>query len=101
MNPRQIIQKVLGKYLVLGKSYPKPLPKELQDWYCYTSDGGHSIVCVLKQHYRPGADLIEKLVPVPVKSVLRGYEQKGGYIVVDLPYSSEIGLMVPPGDDEF
>lgn len=69
--------------------------------YAYCSDGGHSIVCCLKQDFQTGIDLTDFLLPVPVKSVLRGYQNLDGYIVVDLPYSTEIGLITSPEDDEF
>ena len=83
------------------KSYPRQLPPELAAWYCYPEDAGHSIVCVLKQHYQPDTDLTDRLIPVPVKSVQRGYEVKGSYIIVDLPYDSNLGLITPPEDDEY
>ena len=83
------------------KSYPQQLPPELGSWYCYPTDAGHSIVCVLKEHYRPDTDLTGYLIPVPVKSVKRGYTVQGEYVVVDLPYDSNVGLQTPPEDDEF
>jgi hypothetical protein len=101
MNAREIIHQILDAYLVAGKTYPRPLPKELQEWYCYTVDGGHSIVCAIKRLYQPNATPDTFLVPVPVKSVLRGYTEQDGYILVDLPYDSQIGLMTPGEDDEY
>lgn len=101
MNPQQIIKHIVGIYLVPGKQYPQPLPAELQPWYCYTRDGGHSIVCAIKSLYRPGGSPDDFLVTVPVKTVLRGYSQQNGYILVDVPYNSQVGLMVPEEDDEF
>lgn len=83
------------------KCYPEHLPAELQAWYCYPVDAGHSIVCVLKQHYQPNTDLTSSLIPVPVKSVLRGHTIEGEYIVVDQPYDSTLGLQTPPEDDEY
>src|SRR5947199_9868467 len=101
MNPQQIIQEQLGDYLVPGKTYPQPLLAALQAWYCYTRDGGHSIMCAVKSLYEPGTDPENFLVPVPIKSVLRGYQEQDGYIVVDLPYHRQFGLVTPAGDDEF
>ena len=100
MNKASIIAQ-LGLPLDRTKSYPEPLPPELAQWYCYPIDAGHSIVCILKQHYHPTTDLIGHLIPVPVKSVKRGYAIQREYIVVDLPYDSELGLQVPPEDEEY
>lgn len=105
MTPAQLIQKALEGYLIAGKSYPRPLPQSLATWYCYTSDGGHSIVCVLEVHWREHQekeDLSDYLIPIPVKSVLRqGYAEHNGYIVIDMPYDQDVGLLVPDGDDEW
>lgn len=102
MNQQQIIERMLAPYLVRGKTYPHPLPEALQAWYCYTSDGGHSLLCAVKSLYVPGGDPKGFLVPVPVKSVLRvGHTEQEGYIVVDIPYNSLIGLLTPGEDDEY
>ena len=102
LNHKPIIEQLLGSSLVTSKTYPRPLPEELQAWYCYTTDGGHSILCALKSAYVPDADPASFLVPAPVKSVLRaGYHQQDGYIVVDLPCDSQVGLRTPVEDDEY
>lgn len=67
----------------------------------YPADSGHSILCVLKKEFRPGADLTNSLLPVPVKAVLRKYSIDNGYVVVDLPYDSNFGLEINTEDDEF
>ncbi len=97
----RVVQKVCGEFYVPGKSYHSQLSSQLQEWYAYCSDGGHCIVCCLKADYKPEGDLTDYLLPVPVKSVLQDYELHRGYVVVDLPYSSEIGLITPREDDEF
>jgi hypothetical protein len=97
-----LINRLLGSYLVRGKTYPKPLPSELQEWYCYTSDGGHSVMAAIKSLHSENGSPEEFLVPVPVKAVERvGYAVDHGYVVVDLPYSREIGLVTKADDDEF
>ena len=101
MEPKQVVQRVLAGWLVPGKRYPRPLPVEIAPWHCYTADGGHSIVVVLRRDFRPGADLTDSLVPAPVKSVLRGYAIEDGYVVCDLPYDPDLGLRTPPEDDEY
>ncbi len=100
MNPAMSIAK-LGLPLDKTKSYPKPLPAELERWYCYPIDAGHSIVCVLKEHYQTNTDLTNSLIPIPVKSVLRGYEVQGDYVIVDLHDDPDLGPIVPEGDDEY
>jgi hypothetical protein len=103
---RNIIEKALGNYLVPGTQYPEPskLTDELNNWYCFTSDGGHSILCLLECHleeaFKETEDEIYKhLVPVPVKTVLKNYRVELGLIVVDLPYSFEMGLEIEDEDD--
>lgn len=100
-SPAEIIREQLGRYLVEGVRYHSELPAELAAWYVYTSDGGHSIVAVLAATMSGAADLTRLLVPVPVRSVLRGYELRDGYVVVDLPYDPALGLLTPAEDDEY
>jgi hypothetical protein len=105
MDTREIINRNLRGMLVSGKSYPSPLPPELETWYAYTLDGGHSIVCLLETHAGEAfASHAERdyLVPAPVRAVLRaGYRVSRGYVVVDLPYDDKLGLMTEPEDDEY
>lgn len=101
MNPPELVKLICGEFYVPGKRYPGNLPANVEKWYAYCSDGGHCLVCVLAQDYKEGADLKNYLVPVPVKTVMRSHEVKGGYVVVNVPYSEEIGLMAPPEDEEF
>ena len=71
VDPKEAVRRVCGMYYVPDKSYPGDLPADLQPWYAYTSDGGHSIICCLEQNYQSGRDLTSYLLPVPVKSVSR------------------------------
>lgn len=91
---------VCAEFWVEGKTYHTQLPEELKSWYAYCFDGGHSIVCCLKSDFLPFEDLTDYLLPVPVKAVLKGYEIHDKYVVVDLPYDSAIGLIVPASDTE-
>lgn len=45
INPTEIIERHFAgtPYLILGKQYHSALPNELAPWYCYITDGGHSI----------------------------------------------------------
>lgn len=101
MDTQQLIRRILKSYLDESKSYYQPLPPELAKWYCYTTDGGHSILVAVKSLYDPTKGPESFLVPAPVKTVLRGYTRDREYIIVNLPYSHEVGLIVPAGDDEF
>lgn len=105
MNPQQTIDKVFAgtPFLVRGKAYHSTLPADLAPWYCYTQDGGHSILCLLEGSFEEGEDLTEALIPAPVKTVLRGYRLQGGYVVATtgFQYSEEVGLITDPKDDEF
>jgi hypothetical protein len=106
MNPRQIIRESLGAYLKQSQpGYPTPLPIDLESWYCYTVDGGHSILGLIAAHAEPWPDDPKGLlVPIPVKSVLRGYRIEQGYVVATSPaisYDRNLGLVVPREDDEY
>lgn len=106
MDRQQTIERYFAgtPFLVRGKAYPSPLPPELADWYCYTSDGGHSILCLLEENagaaFASHAEF-ENLVPAPVKAVLRGYRIVHGYVVADLAYDPDLGLITEAEDDEF
>lgn len=101
MTPQETIAHILADFVVPGKSYPTPLPGDIAPWYCYTRDGGHSIVVILVGNYRDKGDLLDVLVPAPVKSVFRaGYELRRGYVVTDLPYDPNLGLQTPEEEDE-
>lgn len=110
-NAATIIEQVMGPFIRRGMAYPKPLPPELQQWYCYAVDGGHSILAILPMHLAvwqgAGGDeeeIRQYLCPIPVKSVLRGWWTECGYVVASSPvlrYDPELGLVYPPEDEEF
>lgn len=106
MDNKRIIERVMGEMLVAGKSYHSELPSELSDWYCYTLDGGHSILCLraedLAESFAPDVMTTDYLIPVPVKAVLRdGHVIVNEFVVVTPPCDSNIGLITEPEDDEF
>lgn len=91
-----------------GRTYPHPLPEELRSWYAYVAGGGHSVVGLLEAHYQRDRDPTDMMMPLPVRSVLRGYqirESPVGPVVVAtsdvLRYDDELGLMSPKEDDEY
>ena len=109
----KVSDELAGKFCHMrGKKYHRELPPELQAWYVYPFDAGHSILVLLECHLKEtgfayldgtmGKKWAEKhLVPVPVRTILRKYRLLGGYVVVDLPYSSLIGVECHEGDEEF
>lgn len=64
----------LERFTIPGKRYPTKLPPALEANYCYTVDGGHSILVVLANEYRAGKPVADYLTPAAVRTVLRrGY----------------------------
>ena len=60
----------LEAFAVAGKKYPSALPSDLEPFYSYMADGGHSIIAVVSGTL----DLPDphgSLCPVPVKTILR------------------------------
>jgi hypothetical protein len=95
MTPAQAIEKFFEGtgFLVRGKSYPAELPAVVEDYYCYTTDGGHSILCLIEGQFDYQArELWKSLCPVPVKHVLRGHRVHAGFPVVVAEYDPEVGL---------
>ncbi|WP_155806681.1 hypothetical protein [Mariprofundus ferrooxydans] len=90
------------------KKYHNQLPAELNSWYCYLTDCGHSILAILSRHEDEAFSEKGKegdfLCPMPVKAVLGYYRIRNGYIVVDNPnlsYDPILGLIGPDALDEF
>ena len=101
-TPQQIIQRALGASLVPGKTYPRPLSAQIEAWYAYTVNGGHSICVVPISQVKPGEPLEDFLVPAPVKTVLRaGVAKRSGFLWCNLDIDAEFGLVAPEGDSEY
>ena len=103
MDRNDIIRQAgLEQWILPGRTYPQPLPDDLLPYYCYTRDGGHSILVVLENEYRPGDSPIRFVIPAPVKTVLKaGYHLKDGFIWATLPYNNDDGLQAGEEDVEF
>jgi len=102
VDPPELVARATSDLAVRPRPYPAPLPVELATWRVYLLDAGHSILCLLREHL-PAAleDPAGYLIPVPVRTVRRGYAIERGFVVVDLAYDADIGLRVPEGDEEF
>jgi len=94
------IFRALDGMIVFGRTYPKALPPDLVEWYVYVKDCGHSIACLLETTMPLDGPRHGHLVPIPVLTVLRHYRVDGGYIVVDVPYTSS-GAKVDHADEEW
>lgn len=101
VEPKELIEKVCGNEIVPDKVYPKPLVEDLKPWYVYIEDSGHCLLAVLEQFSHSDREISTHMMAVPVLSVLRGYEIRDGYIIVDLPYHATRGLLVPSEDEEY
>ena len=101
MDAKAFIKNNLGNLLDESKVYPTELPEELKNWYCYLETTGHVIMAILKDDYSEEVEMSNYLVPCPVKAVMRDYEIRGGFVVVDLNYEPQTGLIVKDGDVEF
>jgi len=86
----------LERFTIPGKRYPAPLPPALEANYCYTVDGGHSILVVLANEYRAGKPVADYLVPAAVRTVLRrGYTVNEGPLNGGSTPSSGAGSPTP------
>lgn len=101
-SPSLIHRAGLERYVLPGRRYHSALPPELEAAYCYTVDGGHSVIVVLENEYVEGSPVEDWLVPAPVRAVVRaGYTVRDGLVWCRLPYSREIGLLTREEDDEW
>ena len=108
MNKQAIIEQTFSdipNMLVKGKAYHSELSPEISGWYCYILDSGHCILSIAKPHalkaFTPGNNPFDYLVGIPVKSVLRGYEVSSGFVVANVDYDDNFGVIVESEDDEF
>lgn len=92
------------KHMVRAVPYPG-LPQELKAYHCYLTDAGHCISAIPRVLY-PEAESTGNFdgyeCPVPVKYVLeKGYEKRGDYLIIDVPYNQRLGLTVDDRYTEF
>ncbi len=104
MSKEQIIQKLLEEKVEPGVKYHTPLPGDISQWYVYTGRSGHRILCVLNRDLpseMTQQDYEERLMSAPVKTVLRGYTIRDGFIIVDAVYDELSGFITETEDREF
>jgi len=103
MDRTEIIRRAgLEAWILPGRTYPHPLPGELDPYYCYTRDGGHSILVVIETEYQEGEDPVRFIIPAPVRTVLRaGFRVQDGFVWTGIPYDSENGISVEEEDVEY
>lgn len=102
LNEKEVIKRIAGLRLVENSRYPLPLSPTLAAWYCYTIDGGHSILCFLRADWRNGRNTEEYLTPVPVKTILRqGFDIENEFIIVNLDFGKNSKLSIFETDEEF
>ena len=103
MNRTDIIREAgLEPWVLPGRTYPHSLPDDLAPYYCYTRDGGHSILVVVENEYRPGDSPVRFIIPAPVKMVMKSrYHLKDGFVWAVLPYNRDDGIRVDNDDVEY
>lgn len=101
IDTKAVIEEQFGRFLVQGKRYPAKISDVSAMWYCYTRAYGHTIAVALKSRFTLYQSPLSLLELALVKTVLRGYDVVGGYIVIDMSYTSPSGLRVPLGDREW
>lgn len=104
VDPDQVILSQ-GLPLRPGAAYPAPLDPELAAWYLYPVDSGHSVlvaVAALVPQGQEDGDVSDYLVPAPVRMVQRvGWRRNSeGFLISQVPYDHDLGLVSEPGDDE-
>lgn len=105
-NPRQVIKDQFASipHMLVDHPYHSPLPPDLAEWYCYIIDGGCSILCLLEcfaDEAFATNSVHNYMVPVCVKTVLRGYQMREGYVVVNVICDNLLGVVCDKDDYEF
>ncbi|MDD2541157.1 MAG: hypothetical protein PHH28_08945 [Desulfuromonadaceae bacterium] len=101
IDPQAIIRHCFSSTpnaLVNGKAYHSPLPAAIRDWYCYIIDSGHSVFvipkCIAETAFSGEIAPYMLCAPASVKDVLqRGYEIRDGYVISDVKYDYDFGLI--------
>lgn len=88
--------------IVEGKSYPLPLPSDIEPLYVYLSDWGHSVIAIDSLLCYKEADPALFMLPVPVKTLLRqGYIIRYGMVYSPFENDELGSLLIREGEQEF
>ncbi len=104
MSKEEIINKLIEENIDVSVRYHSPLPGDVAQWYVYTRNSGHRILSVINKDLVENMserDYEERLVSVPVKTVLRGYTIQSGFVVIDSDCIEGAGLPSEGEDMEF
>ncbi|HPS58774.1 MAG TPA: hypothetical protein PK514_11775 [Spirochaetota bacterium] len=104
MSKEKIIKQLLEENVEPGIKYHSSLPPDISPWYVYTMKSGHRVLCVPEKSIQADmteADYGNSLVSAPVKTVLRGYTVRDGFVIVDCEYSADTGFAAEQEDREF
>lgn len=106
MRYRQEIRDVFSSCpeMLVERPYHSALPSDILKWHCYVADCGHNILCLPKclvDEVFATENIQGFLAPIAVRTVLRGYLMREGYVIVDVEYDPLLGIDTPDGDDEY
>lgn len=84
------------KTKMINKHYKKKLPDELEKYYSYEVDCGHSIWAIPQCLLNEAEDCMDEyMLPVPVKYILeKGYKIHKNHIICDVIYDEIVGLKI-------
>ena len=101
MTPAETMSRIFAgsEHSISSIAYCSELPPFVRDWHVYLKDRGHCVLCLIEGQfdYFPADKLWEKLVAVPVKTVLREYSIHAGMVVL----RDNLTLTTPNEDFEF
>lgn len=104
MSKQDLINKLMQQGIDTGVRYHSALPEELLQWYLYTRETGYRLLCIPKSEIAENMieeDYNDRLVSASVKSVLRGYTLRNGFIIADSDYDAVKGFLTESEDREF
>ncbi len=104
MSKQELVNRLILQGIETSVKYHSPLTEELLQWYVYTRETGHRLLCVPKSAVVDNMveeDYNDRLVSAAVKSVLRGYSFRDGFIIADMEYDPVKGFITEDEDREF
>jgi len=104
MSKEQIIKKLLEENVIPGIKYHSPLNSDISPWYVYTGSSGHRVLCIPEHALTENmtkTDYEDRLISAPVKTVLKGYTLRDGFVIITTEYNNVTGLITEQEDREF